>query len=208
MGYGHAERNLALIRQLEAETRKLLSTLDQADPEQSAWLQGVAGLERRAGKAGLLQGLWVSGANDHEGRSGVPPGRASQARFWRVRMRQFRARRLSTKMVTVTHAAISPAPAAKALAQADPGLLPDLITRQVPVDQREDACAARPDGINAFLTFADAGRRAGVIGLWRRTYDAAWACLPRQTFRMTGSAGRPLLIAGSTARRPQCRNRK
>lgn len=39
MGYGHAERNLALIRQLEAETRELLGTLDQPDPERSAWLQ-------------------------------------------------------------------------------------------------------------------------------------------------------------------------
>jgi hypothetical protein len=34
MGYEHAERNLALIRQLEAETRDLLETLDQPDPEQ------------------------------------------------------------------------------------------------------------------------------------------------------------------------------
>jgi predicted transcriptional regulator len=48
MGYGHAERNLALIRQLEAETRELLGTLDQPDPEQSAWLQEVAGRERQA----------------------------------------------------------------------------------------------------------------------------------------------------------------
>lgn len=39
MAYGHAERNLALLRQLEAETRKLLENLDQPDPEQSAWLQ-------------------------------------------------------------------------------------------------------------------------------------------------------------------------
>jgi hypothetical protein len=36
--YGHAERNLALLRQLEAETRQLLESLDQPDPEQSAWL--------------------------------------------------------------------------------------------------------------------------------------------------------------------------
>jgi hypothetical protein len=48
MGYGHAERNLALIRQLEAETRDLLETLVQPDPEQSAWLQEVASPERRA----------------------------------------------------------------------------------------------------------------------------------------------------------------
>jgi hypothetical protein len=51
MGYGHAERNLALIRQLEAEIRELLGTLDQLDPEQSAWLQEVAG------RAGTTSGL-------------------------------------------------------------------------------------------------------------------------------------------------------
>ncbi|HYX59055.1 MAG TPA: hypothetical protein VE888_08605 [Streptosporangiaceae bacterium] len=43
MSYGHAERNLALLRQLEAETRQLLASLDQPDPEQSAWLQEVTG---------------------------------------------------------------------------------------------------------------------------------------------------------------------
>jgi DNA-binding CsgD family transcriptional regulator len=43
MAYGHAERNLALLRQLEAETRHLLDRLDQPDPEQSAWLQEVTG---------------------------------------------------------------------------------------------------------------------------------------------------------------------
>lgn len=48
MGYGHAERNLALIGQLEAETRELLGTLDQPDPEQSAWLQEVISPERHA----------------------------------------------------------------------------------------------------------------------------------------------------------------
>ena len=47
MGYGHAERNLALIRQLEAETRDLLETLDQPDPEQSAWLQEITRPERQ-----------------------------------------------------------------------------------------------------------------------------------------------------------------
>jgi hypothetical protein len=35
MAYGHAERNLALIRQLEAETRQLLDSL-QLDPDQPA----------------------------------------------------------------------------------------------------------------------------------------------------------------------------
>ena len=48
MGYGHAERNLALIRQLESETRELLGKLDQPDPEQSAWLQEVTSPERQA----------------------------------------------------------------------------------------------------------------------------------------------------------------
>jgi hypothetical protein len=48
MAYGHAERNLAEIRQLEAETRKLLGSLDQLDPEQSAWLQEVISPGRRA----------------------------------------------------------------------------------------------------------------------------------------------------------------
>jgi len=43
MAYGHAERNLALLRRLEAETRRLLDSLDQPDPEQSAWLQEVTG---------------------------------------------------------------------------------------------------------------------------------------------------------------------
>ena len=38
MAYGHAERNLALIRQLEAETRQLLDSLSQLDHEQPAWL--------------------------------------------------------------------------------------------------------------------------------------------------------------------------
>jgi hypothetical protein len=36
MAYGRAERNLALIRQLEAETEDLLGTLGELDPEQSA----------------------------------------------------------------------------------------------------------------------------------------------------------------------------
>ena len=48
MGYGHAERNLALIGRLEAETRELLGTLDQPDLEQSAWLQEVISPERHA----------------------------------------------------------------------------------------------------------------------------------------------------------------
>ena len=41
MAYGHAERNLALLRQLEAETRQLLESQEQPDSEQSAWPQEV-----------------------------------------------------------------------------------------------------------------------------------------------------------------------
>jgi DNA-binding CsgD family transcriptional regulator len=41
MSYGHAERNLAMLRQLEAETWELLASLDQLDSERSARLQEV-----------------------------------------------------------------------------------------------------------------------------------------------------------------------
>jgi hypothetical protein len=49
MGYGHAERNLAATRQLEAETRKLIGALDQPGPEAAAWLQAVARREKAGG---------------------------------------------------------------------------------------------------------------------------------------------------------------
>jgi hypothetical protein len=39
MAYGHAERTLATIRLLEAETRDLLSRQEQLDPEQAEWLR-------------------------------------------------------------------------------------------------------------------------------------------------------------------------
>jgi len=42
MAYGHAERTLAAIRLLEAETRELLDGLPQLDPEQLRWRQEVA----------------------------------------------------------------------------------------------------------------------------------------------------------------------
>jgi hypothetical protein len=59
MAYGHAERNLAALRQLEVETRQLLESLDQLDPEQSAWLQGSLPEEMTdetgvAGRAGCV----------------------------------------------------------------------------------------------------------------------------------------------------------
>ena len=37
MAYGHAERNLAAIRLLEAQTEELLRSLPQSDPTQSGW---------------------------------------------------------------------------------------------------------------------------------------------------------------------------
>jgi threonine dehydrogenase-like Zn-dependent dehydrogenase len=45
--------------------------------------------------------------------------------------------------------------AAKALAQADPGWLADLITRQVPIARWEDAYARQPDDIKTVLLFPD-----------------------------------------------------
>lgn len=38
MAYGHAERTLAAIRLLEAQTAELLYSLPRLDPEQSSWL--------------------------------------------------------------------------------------------------------------------------------------------------------------------------
>ena len=42
MSYGHAERNLALIRHLEAETSRMLASFDQPIPEQQAGPQESA----------------------------------------------------------------------------------------------------------------------------------------------------------------------
>ncbi len=42
MAYGHAERTLATIRLLEAETRKLLARQEHLDPEQAEWLREAA----------------------------------------------------------------------------------------------------------------------------------------------------------------------
>jgi hypothetical protein len=39
VSYGHAERTLAAIRLLEAETAELLDRLPWLDAEQSSWLQ-------------------------------------------------------------------------------------------------------------------------------------------------------------------------
>jgi hypothetical protein len=43
MAYDHAERVLAAIRLLEAQTEELLDSLPQLSPEQSLWLQEVQG---------------------------------------------------------------------------------------------------------------------------------------------------------------------
>jgi hypothetical protein len=43
MAYGHAERNLALIRQLEAETRQLLDSFPGLDRDQSAYPDDLVG---------------------------------------------------------------------------------------------------------------------------------------------------------------------
>jgi hypothetical protein len=49
MAYGHAERTLAAIRLLEAETMELLSSQDQLDPEAAQWLRdAVRPASRRA----------------------------------------------------------------------------------------------------------------------------------------------------------------
>ena len=42
MAYGHAERTLATIRLLEAETRELLARQEHLDPEQAQWLREAA----------------------------------------------------------------------------------------------------------------------------------------------------------------------
>ena len=42
MAYGHAERTLATIRLLEAETRELLSREEQLDPELAERLRAAA----------------------------------------------------------------------------------------------------------------------------------------------------------------------
>jgi hypothetical protein len=42
MAYGHAERTLATIRLLEAETRELLSRQMHLEPEHAEWLRKAA----------------------------------------------------------------------------------------------------------------------------------------------------------------------
>jgi hypothetical protein len=42
MAYGHAERTLAAIRLLEAETRELLDSMAHLDAEERRWLRDAA----------------------------------------------------------------------------------------------------------------------------------------------------------------------
>jgi len=53
VAYGHAERALAAIQALEAETAELLRSLPQLDAEQSSWLEEImgAGLQARGAPA-------------------------------------------------------------------------------------------------------------------------------------------------------------
>lgn len=51
MAYGHAERNLAHIRQLEAETAQLLGGVAEPGPEQSVWLRDAEASVSRASSA-------------------------------------------------------------------------------------------------------------------------------------------------------------
>ena len=81
MAYGHAERNLALLRQLEAETRQLLESLDQPDPEQSAWLQRRPAEEMTdeapmAGRAGYVA---AGPADDGHERETKASGRSAKS---------------------------------------------------------------------------------------------------------------------------------
>jgi hypothetical protein len=43
MAYSHAERTLAAIQRLEAETTELLDSQDHLDAEQEQWLREAAG---------------------------------------------------------------------------------------------------------------------------------------------------------------------
>ena len=60
MAYGHAERALATIRQLGAETRQLLLGLDELDPEQAQWPADAAA------RAGRRQALAASDGMAYE----------------------------------------------------------------------------------------------------------------------------------------------
>jgi hypothetical protein len=54
--YGHAERTLATIRLLEAETRELLCREEQLDSEQAEWLREAADSASRRLRSGSADG--------------------------------------------------------------------------------------------------------------------------------------------------------
>lgn len=77
MAYGHAERILAAIRVLEAETAELLWSLPQLDDEQSGWLDELAAAgSQRARRAGwrLLQGGLTDDLSESRPLEDVPLG--------------------------------------------------------------------------------------------------------------------------------------
>ena len=57
MAYGHAERTLATIRLLEAETRDLLCSQEHLDPEHAQWLREAADSASRRLRPGHAAGL-------------------------------------------------------------------------------------------------------------------------------------------------------
>jgi len=62
MAYGHAERNLALIRQLEAETAQLLGDVAEPNPEQCLALPSIPDRgQSAAGDVRLGSGLRSAG---------------------------------------------------------------------------------------------------------------------------------------------------
>ena len=61
MAYGHAERTLATIRLLEAETRELLSRQQYLEPEQAEWLRETAESASRHLRPGSAAGARIAG---------------------------------------------------------------------------------------------------------------------------------------------------
>jgi len=68
MAYGHAERNLATIRLLEASTEELFGSLEQAEWGQSRWS------EQSAGVSSQWPGALAPGVPGHVHDHGVRKG--------------------------------------------------------------------------------------------------------------------------------------
>jgi hypothetical protein len=73
MAYGHAERTLATIRLLEAETRALLNSQDELDAEQAQWLR-----EATRSASRRFDGVGVT-ARCRTGRAQPQPARQAAA---------------------------------------------------------------------------------------------------------------------------------